>query len=297
MSAYNGERFLKEQLDSVLAQKNVSVTLYVRDDGSQDATCRILSRYEGRINYLQGENLGVGNSFMTILYEAGTHYDYYAFCDQDDIWLPEKLEKAIEKLFAFKQPALYCSNQLLTDSEGSITGKRHKNPVDISYLQILCNNSVTGCTMVWNKVLQETLCRKESRPSSELLRKRIHDVWVAMVASVTGAIIYDRESYILYRQHEHNVVGVAGSTVLQEWTRKIKNPALRNGRSWLAKEISLKYADLIPDKETLCCLNVLANYRDNFAKRKALLKIAKKLCRYSGEPYWQLYVKILTNLF
>ena len=96
MSTYNGEEFLRDQIESILNQEKVNVTLYVRDDGSSDRTVEILSSYEeqGKLKLICGKNCGVGNSFMHLLYTSDQDFDFYAFSDQDDIWLPDKLYSA-----------------------------------------------------------------------------------------------------------------------------------------------------------------------------------------------------------
>ena len=197
LSTYNGERYLAEQIDSILSQKDVILSLYIRDDGSTDNTIQILERYKNKINIYRGNNIGVGNSFMQLLYYANANTMFYAFCDQDDIWLPNKLSNAIETLKTITRPTLYCSNQILIDSKSNKIGKRYSSPPNTTYMQILNKNMVSGCTMVWNKSLHLLLNNPERRPSSNLLQKRIHDVWVAMVASVVGKIIYYNIAFIL----------------------------------------------------------------------------------------------------
>ena len=121
MSTYNGEKFLDEQINSILSQKDVVVHLYVRDDGSTDSTRQILSNTQKNNKNLHlffENNIGVGNSFMKCLYYAKANYDYYAFSDQDDIWLPEKLIKAITFLEE-NHKELYCSNQMCVDRYGN----------------------------------------------------------------------------------------------------------------------------------------------------------------------------------
>jgi glycosyltransferase involved in cell wall biosynthesis len=296
MSTYNGERFLEEQINSVLAQEGVEVTLYIRDDGSTDNTKNIICAYRDRVNMICGENMGVGNSFMQILYEAGHSYDYYAFCDQDDIWLNTKLCNAIDKIDMYDTPTLYCSNQTLVNSSGDVIGLRHAQKVDTSYMQILCNNRISGCTMVWNQPMQLALSAPERRPSKELLKKRIHDVWVVMVATIIGTVVYDEESFILYRQHENNVVGVKESSLITEWKKKLKNPDLRNGRSVLAREIVEKYKDLAVDQDVISRLSHYAYYQSRKEDKRFTLA-DKEIKKYSGESDWQLRMKILLKLF
>ena len=298
MSTYNGEKYLDEQIDSILAQDGVDVTLYIRDDGSSDGTAEIIKEYckNNNVNFTQGENLGVGNSFMQLVYNVGEEYDYYAFADQDDIWLPEKIKMAADKMKGNKLPFLYCSNQILIDKNGIKIGIRHSKTIDSSYLQILSDNEATGCTMVWNKALQRLISEKNRRPSRELLKKRIHDVWVAMAASVAGEIYYDESSFILYRQHENNVVGVRKGSLCKEWRKKIKNKELRNGRSALAKEILIKFGDKIDGKPIKEKFQKCAYYKDSISK-KIILCRDTDLMKCSNEGMLMYGIKIILNLF
>ena len=299
MSTYNGERFLREQIDSILNQKDVEVRLFIRDDGSSDRTVSIIKEYLERydnIGFIQGENVGVGNSFMALVREAGTIFDYYAFADQDDIWMPEKISKAIGAIEKKEGPWCYCSNQLLVDADGNVIRQRHEKPIDVSYMQILCNNLVTGCTMVWNRELQMILIRDNDVPSRELLVKRIHDVWVAMVAAVTGHIYYDSVSYIMYRQHENNVVGVKNTGLIREWRKKLAKPELRSGRSALAKETITGFGDLISDSNINDALNKYANYNISIQKKVALMKDST-VVKYSKESKAMYITKVLIGLF
>jgi len=102
MSTYNGEKYLKNQLNTIYEQKNVDVMLFVRDDSSKDSTLQILEEYRkvyGKMIIFKRENIGSARSFYKLVEEAAlTDYDYFAFSDQDDIWHPKKLEYAIQKL-------------------------------------------------------------------------------------------------------------------------------------------------------------------------------------------------------
>ncbi|MCI8564005.1 MAG: glycosyltransferase [Lachnospiraceae bacterium] len=296
MSTYNGQRFLREQIDSVLSQQNVRLTLFIRDDGSRDGTLPIIASYGNQVVCIRGTNIGVGNSFMAVLKYAGGNFDYYAFCDQDDIWIPDKLWEGIHAINWYGGPICYCSNQTLVDSEGEKLQERHIENIDTGYMRILSNNQVTGCTMVWNQALNNLLIDELRFPSSEVLKKRIHDVWVAMVASVVGRLVYDPDSYILYRQHENNVVGVKQRSLLYEWKKKIKNPSLRNGRSTLAKEIVEKYGDLILDSQIIERLKIYAYYQKDW-KSKRMLLMDNEIHKYTGEPLLHFKGKVLLNLF
>lgn len=284
MSSYNGEKYIREQIDNVLNQRNVCVDLYVRDDGSSDGTNGILHEYEDRIQVYYGENVGVGSSFMQLVYDVPGDYDYYAFSDQDDIWLSQKLQKATERIEAEKEiiPVLYTSNQILVNEKGEETGIRYKQKPNTDYKQILCQNKLAGCTMVWNASLQRLLQEENRRPSKELLCNRIHDVWVAMVAAVTGKIVYDLEGYIYYRQHENNVVGVRNVCMWKQWMDKVKNPSLRNGRSILCKEIYDCYKDRLLNFSMENDLKCYGFYYQSKQLKKQLLQ-DKSLLLYTGE--------------
>ena len=118
MSTYNGEKYLGQQIESILAQEKVDVHLMIRDDGSTDNTRNVLKRYENndRITIKYGKNTGVGVSFLKLLY-VNMDADYYAFSDQDDVWKKDKLIAGIRKLEEINGPALYASNQTVTDKD------------------------------------------------------------------------------------------------------------------------------------------------------------------------------------
>ncbi|MBF0786617.1 MULTISPECIES: glycosyltransferase family 2 protein [unclassified Streptococcus] len=296
MSTYNGENYLREQIESLLQQERVEVSIFVRDDGSQDTTLEILESYKEHLIFVKdgGQNRGVGNSFMEALYQAGLEYDYYAFCDQDDVWLPNKLLQAIEMIGSIPKPTLYCSNQLLVNQDLEQIGLRHQRTLDTSSLQILNDNLVTGCTMVWNQALQELLHHSPNRPSSELLTVRIHDVWVAMVASAVGEILYDSNAFIYYRQHEQNVVGVRKENIYVNWYKKLRNKSKRNGRSLLAQEVVEKFEDMMGEP-LLSELKIVSAYQRNFLSKLALIRNSH-IFSLSNESKWALRLKIIFNL-
>ena len=123
MSTYNGEKYIRMQLDSILGQTYENLCLLIRDDGSTDRTVSILEEYakrDNRITYYTGKNIGVIQSFLELLRNSSEEAGYYAFADQDDVWLPEKIGRAVEKIEAVQEPALYCSETYLTDEELNI---------------------------------------------------------------------------------------------------------------------------------------------------------------------------------
>lgn len=296
MSTYNGEKYLAEQLDSILRQQDVALTLFVRDDGSSDGTKTILDAYAQKYDNIRvtyADNVGVGNSFMELLYAVPDNYDFYAFADQDDIWLATKLTEAACKLNE-SGAALYGSNQECVDKDGNSLGLRYTENVDIHMdpISILSANMIAGCTMVLTNELYSKLVNARARPSSALLRNRIHDVWVAEIASICGGIYYDRRSFILYRQHENNVVGAFGESFFKALKKKIKkvfHKAERNGRSKLAKEVCACFP---AESARFPLLQVCAT-----GQKRQLLHHAKELRRYTGESKISFFIKVILGWF
>jgi rhamnosyltransferase len=204
MATYNGERYLREQVDSVLAQEGVDVTLRICDDRSSDGTFAICQEYaatQPNVIATQNEvNLGVGKNFMQMVYEDdAVGYDYYAFSDQDDVWMPEKLERAVESIQASPQdgPVLYCSD--FNNVDGSLNHPEREIYKYGPFLDYKGNallwNWLPGCTMVWNRPLC-TLLRRY-KPAAYL---RIHDVWVYLVAYYCATVVPDLDNAYIYRR-------------------------------------------------------------------------------------------------
>ena len=301
MSTYNGEKYLREQIDSILAQEGVEVTLYVRDDGSSDGTIGIVEEYLRdckNVILTIGENMGVGNSFMQLVYDTPGDFDYYAFSDQDDIWLKEKIKVAIRKIDQKQGPVLYTSNQMLVDKTGNKLSLRYPENFEmpVSLETEYHNNMISGCTFVFNKRLKLLLAEDIRRPRVELLRKRIHDVWVANVASLYEGIVYDKNAYILYRQHENNVVGGYAHGHLydiKQKIKKLKNPNLRNGRSLISIELCRTFPEKVVEHPLIYCC------KDVFTLKSKLFLIThiKELKKYTSESYIGLIGKIILGFY
>lgn len=206
MSTYNGSEFLKIQLDSLLNQIGVETKIIIRDDGSEDGTQEILEEYaqKGKLEWFQGENVGPCKSFLDLLYNSG-EFEYYAFCDQDDYWYPEKLYAAIQKLTDRTKPQLYFSKKNIVDKNLRKMEVEDTKIVTTSYGAALLNGVAYGCTMVLN--LKAVQLLKTYYPT----KTSMHDVWAYRVISALGDVIYDEKSYIDYRQHGNNSVGVQKS--------------------------------------------------------------------------------------
>lgn len=298
MSTYNGEKYIREQITSILEQKGVQVTLFIRDDVSKDNTVNVIhdmQKQNSSIKLSAGKkNLNVGNSFMTLVYSVPDEYDYYALADQDDIWLPDKLSEAILML-EDSGFSLYASNQENVDKNGISMGLRYTDEkIHLTPESIISRNMLAGCTMVFSLKVKQILSEKDRRPSAALLRMRIHDVWIASVAAVMEGICYDERSFIQYRQHENNVVGSRKDTIwddLHHKMDKLMDASQRNGRSLLALELTEKYSDFIaPD-------SFIRKMAQPQIYRKELLKRVGELCEYTGETSLALRMKMIAGLF
>ena len=250
MSTYNGEKYLKEQLDSIFKQIDVKVRLLVRDDGSKDETLKILKQYDD-IEVVTGKNEGPTKSFLDLIELAGD-YDYYAFADQDDVWDNNKLFVAISMLLELEGPAVYSSDARIVDENLKFIKKETKSPV-VTLGSAIVKNYVTGCTAVFNRELMVKL--KKYKPN----HAPFHDWWINLVClSIGGKSIFDNTPHISYRQHGNNVVS-GNATFIKKWSSRLKKFRKKPyGRDKMAQEIIEKYADNI-SSENYRILNAMKN--------------------------------------
>ena len=219
LSTYNGERYLRPLLESLLAQDYANVTVFVRDDGSTDNTPTLLREYansSNKISIIYGEHLGFVQSFFTLIALASRTAEYVALCDQDDLWQRDKVSRAVEFLNRCppETPALYCSRLAVVDAELKPLGYSDVPQKGLSFRNALVENHVTGCTTLFNRAALALLTHIPSACVS-------HDWWIYLVISAFGTVVYDRESKILYRRHASNVFGMPTET-MDSWRIKIR---------------------------------------------------------------------------
>jgi glycosyltransferase involved in cell wall biosynthesis len=204
MSTFNGERFLAEQLQSILSQLPENGQICIRDDGSTDGTVAVIqAQFDPRITLTQGRNLGFGMSFLTLLSQAPAHADLVMFADQDDVWLPGKIGRAWQLLAPWNdRPALYGSAQMLADvalRPLHATAPWARGP---SLANALTENIITGCTAALNQSAVQLL-QRAGVPQGV----HFHDWWLYLVVSAFGTVVHDNEPTLLYRQHGGNQIG------------------------------------------------------------------------------------------
>lgn len=215
LATYNGARYLKEQIDSIISQSFQDWRLIIHDDGSTDATLQIIEDYKfilgDRLYLVQAESQGGASQNFNLLLTY-TEADYVFFSDQDDIWLPHKLSTLLlclqetESKLGKDTPILAHSDLKVVDAYGNERAASFWSFQNLSpdwgsrFSYILTQNIVTGCAMVVNRSLIEI--------SGSIPKKAVmHDWWLALIACAFGRIVWVNQATVLYRQHENNQVG------------------------------------------------------------------------------------------
>lgn len=290
MSTYDGSKFLREQLDSIFLQSANDVHVEVRDDGSADSTCEILEEYARTLplSWAKGEHVGIAQSFWDLLQHAETA-DYYALCDQDDVWDSDKLECAIRILSNEDgdMPVLYCGSARVVDADlRDLRGPRQlprKLPRRHDYLYSLVRNISPGCTFVFNHAARELLCRYDARK----LGIELHDWTAFQIVACFGQVFFDTNPHMSYRQHRKNAIGANQSRFLG---LAKKAPAFwkgdkRNARRTNAQRLESAFADTM-SADNLELTMDFAHYNDAPARKKRLFfKHAAQL----EQPYRSLF--------
>ena len=211
LATYNGEQYLKEQLDSILAQSYNEFRLLISDDASTDDTIRILKEYEEKDNritvFFQKENSGVIKNFEFLLERVEN--EYYMFSDQDDIWKEDKIEKSIKRIEETDSSLVYTDLEVV-DSDLNVTYKSYWKLKGIynkikkynNFESLYLNNFVTGCTIISKKEFID-----EVLPLPNTSKFVLHDYWIPLVLSQKHKISYIEEPLIKYRQHKNNKIG------------------------------------------------------------------------------------------
>ena len=205
MATYNGAPFIREQLDSIINQTYDNIEIMVRDDGSTDGTREILSEYErkGSIKVTYGENIGVVKGFFWLV-ENAKEADYYSFADQDDIWLPDKISRAVECLEKRDNdlPQVYFSSFDFCDAQMNPIRSAPTLRQSNSLVRVLVGSHLAiGFTLVFNREIKKII--DKTAPFD--LKIYGHDYWITLLALTFGELVYDPTVTAKYRRHEHNV--------------------------------------------------------------------------------------------
>jgi glycosyltransferase involved in cell wall biosynthesis len=211
LATYNGEKYLVEQLDSILSQSYSNFRLLISDDCSTDGTRKILEEYKEKDNriqlFFQAKNLGVIKNFEYLLKKVESKY--YMLSDQDDIWKEDKIEKSIIKLEDTNSDLVYTDLEVVDEnlnviyeSYWKLKGIYNKITKYNNFESLYLNNFVTGCTVISKKEFIKDILPLPS--SSKFV---LHDYWIPLIVSQKGKISYIEEPLIKYRQHKNNKIG------------------------------------------------------------------------------------------
>jgi len=222
---YEGYEFINKQLQSIFDQTHKNFIIFVSDDNSKNSfsieKLNISERNQKKIRVgFRNKNIGYAKNFLNALVSINDYFDYYAFSDQDDIWYPEKLEKAIKSLEEYpdNQANLYGSRtELIGESEEIKLGKSIEFKKSPSFQNALTQNIFGGNTMVFNRSAFDLICL------SNINQKIIaHDWWCYQIISGAGGnIFYDKNIYLKYRQHNNNLIG-SNVSLKDKWLRFCK---------------------------------------------------------------------------
>lgn len=293
LSTFNGSAFLRQQLDSLYSQTYPNIRILARDDGSSDTTPRILEleRSAGRIELLgNNTNLGAAQSFFTLLqHAAATDTDFVAFCDQDDVWLPEKLACAVSALSAIpnERAAMYCSRLEIVEADLRHLGVTPA-PRQIGFGNALVESITIGCSLVLNRKALELVSR--NLPNKVL----IHDWWCYLVLSCFGEIVFDDRAPVKYRQHGNNAFGAASGT-LNRLGRNLRRFGWGDGRHWQSEQAAFfmtTFGDSIPPLQR-GILDQFVEARSSWPQR---LKLALTKDIWRQKPMDDLLMRLLILL-
>ena len=212
LATYNGEKYLSELIDSILSQTYKNIRLIISDDCSKDNTREILDKYKKEdsrvIVYKQEQNQGYVKNFEFLLKKVES--DYYMLADQDDVWLPEKVEKSLQKLKAENADLVFGDLEVVDQNLKTIYPsfndfmllsrkiQKYIKSYKLNYLY----NCITGCT-----ILAKSKFISQILPVPTTSKYFIHDHWIGIIMSTYGKLAYMPEKYIKYRQHGDNQVG------------------------------------------------------------------------------------------
>lgn len=288
LSTYNGERYLSEQLDSLLQQDYPDIQILIRDDGSADGTVALAKKYDEQypnIRLIEDGNVGIVGSFFQLLLNADKDAEYFAFSDQDDIWLPQKLSRAVEHLHPSDSPRLYASRTQYITANRQPLGYSWLPKRPLGLRHALVQNRLIGCTMVFNRATLKLLV--SNLPESSLVH--IHDWWVYLVVGALGEVIFDEQATLLYRQHSSNAIGNNGATLQSRINRFTQN---QKKCTQQAQALQKCFGDQL-DSTSKMILDRFLNHRSTFLER---VNYALSNEVYRQEPLNNLILKMLIIL-
>lgn len=284
LATYNGEKYLSQQLDSILNQSYKDIRIIISDDGSSDHSIDIINEFKSRypeiIDIISSEenNRSATSNFMKLINYAKS--EYVMFCDQDDVWYPDKIEKSVnviksvENRIGIDKPILVFGRYMVVDENLSqIKPVKNIKQDKLSLNRLIVQNYVTGCLSIINKSLYE----KIGNYNDVIL---MHDWWAALIASALGEVYYFPETLMLYRQHSNNCVGNVDTNSLLFNINKSHRDNAKNAQTKYKQQMELfleRYNLLLSDTSK----KIIEEYINLFSK----CKIARIFCIIRGRYF------------
>ena len=275
MSTYNGEKFLGEQIESILNQQDVETSLFIRDDGSTDGTIAIIeffqTKYPQRICLFKGKNVGYRKSFLKLLEVVGDA-EFYGFADQDDVWMSQKSINAIQCIER-ENALLYASGVILTDGELHVIGRQDISNMSNSIESYFSRSRLAGCTFVFPEQLKR-IVEQFSNLDFDDATMPDHDFVVGSCAFACGKVFLDNNSYIYHRRHKTSVTN-GGMGISKRIRSEYKYVFHRKNIKLEMAKMLLEKCEMHLREENKGFLQSVVEYKISFTKRLKLFSNPK----------------------
>jgi len=307
LATNNGEKYLKEQIDSILSQTHSNFRLVISDDCSKDSTKDILKEYEKKDNrievYYQENNLGYVKNFEFLLTKVEN--EVYALSDQDDVWNIDKIEKTYKEMKDTDADLIFTDLEVVDEKLKTIVPsfndymsfsrkiKKYKDSYKMQYLY----NCITGCTLMSKKKFIEKIL-----PIPTTSKYVIHDTWIGLIVALSGKVSYLDEKTIKYRQHGSNQVGIEKISHKLEKTQDVRNlfidVKLQLFKTYVNNENIFTDELKKQNKDALKYFEILKNKRNiNFRKWNVFHKLYKtETFKYYIQNFMLLNMPLITNI-
>lgn len=304
LATYNGSKFIREQIESIQAQSFEDWRLLVSDDGSNDSTINIvkeLAANDPRISIvLEHKRFGSAKeNFYNLL--TVSHAPYLMFCDQDDVWLSNKIEtqlahlKEMESAYGYDTPLLVFSDMEVVDStlktiSDSFENYSRYDPTRTKVVQLIAQNNAAGCSMLFNRAVAD-LCLMSHAVIGNYM---MHDWLVMLVASAFGHIEYLDKVFNLYRQHGTNEVGARRFSLVMSIVGSLRSKRAFRLRCFMESIVQAQtflsiYGSML-DEKTASCVSCFARIDATVPTAERILLLVRSRC-------WKRGVRKIGQLF
>ncbi|MGH9879110.1 MAG: glycosyltransferase, partial [Nitrososphaerales archaeon] len=290
ISVFNGEKYVVEQIESILNQESVKVKLWIRDDGSTDNTVRLIEENYGgdeRIFVQKGNNLGACKSFIEAFFCCNFFGDYYGFSDADDVWVVDKVKHSIGRLKEEGDdcPAAVSTRLQIVDEFLDPIGYTKIPRKGLVFKNAIVEAAASGASILMNEKAFEIL--RSARPSHAVM----HDAWVYLVITAFGKFVYSEYPTIKYRQHGNNVFGASRSLKNKIISRFLKLSNISPFRAQ-AMDFMRCYGELL-SKEDCVILDAYCNYH-NSVRGRVMFALSPSVVFQSAKA--NIYLRVLSLL-